>query len=56
MQERVNVCRFWDPESGLWLLLLLQWEMNTEFVKARVQRVTVRNKVHGDVTMWAAAY
>ncbi|XP_025764923.1 uncharacterized protein LOC112847430 [Oreochromis niloticus] len=40
LQERVNVCRFWDPESGLWLLLLLQWEMNTEFVKARVQRVT----------------
>ncbi|XP_040895119.1 kinesin-like protein KIN-14S [Toxotes jaculatrix] len=38
-EERVNVCRFWDPQSGIWLLLPLQWEMNVEFVKARVQRV-----------------
>ncbi|XP_069018359.1 uncharacterized protein [Embiotoca jacksoni] len=38
-EERVNVCRFWDPYSGVWLLLPLQWEMNVEFVKARVQRV-----------------
>ncbi|KAG7235908.1 hypothetical protein INR49_001888, partial [Caranx melampygus] len=38
-EERVNVCRFWDPQSGVWLLLPLQWEMNVEFVKARVQRV-----------------
>ncbi|XP_022620266.1 kinesin-like protein KIN-14E [Seriola dumerili] len=38
-EERVNVCRFWDPQSGVWLLLPLQWEINVEFVKARVQRV-----------------
>ncbi|XP_029378202.1 kinesin-like protein KIN-14E [Echeneis naucrates] len=38
-QERLNVCRFWDPESGVWLLLPLQWEVNVEFVKAQVQRV-----------------
>uniref|UniRef100_UPI0037E989DF uncharacterized protein n=1 Tax=Semicossyphus pulcher TaxID=241346 RepID=UPI0037E989DF len=38
-EERVNVCRFWDPHSGLWLLLPLQWEINVEFVKDRVQRV-----------------
>ncbi|KAE8295890.1 Kinesin-like protein KIFC3 [Larimichthys crocea] len=38
-EERVNVCRFWDPHSGVWLLLPLQWEINVEFVKARVQRV-----------------
>ncbi|GLD53280.1 kinesin-like protein KIFC3 isoform X2 [Lates japonicus] len=38
-EERVNICRFWDPLSGVWLLLPLQWEMNVEFVKARVQRV-----------------
>ncbi|XP_076588125.1 uncharacterized protein LOC143321584 [Chaetodon auriga] len=38
-EERVNICRFWDPHSGIWLLLPLQWEMDVEFVKARVQRV-----------------
>ncbi|XP_047451856.1 kinesin-like protein KIN-14E [Mugil cephalus] len=38
-EERVNICRFWDPQSGIWLLLPLQWEMNVEFVKARVQQV-----------------
>ncbi|XP_055078518.1 kinesin-like protein KIFC3 [Periophthalmus magnuspinnatus] len=38
-EERVNVCRFWDPQSGLWLILPLQWELNLDFVKARVQQV-----------------
>ncbi|XP_008286041.1 kinesin-like protein KIFC3 [Stegastes partitus] len=38
-QERVNICRFWDPQSGVWLLLPLQWEMDGEFAKVRVQRV-----------------
>ncbi|XP_068168745.1 kinesin-like protein klp-3 [Antennarius striatus] len=38
-EERVNICRFWDPQSGVWLLLPLQWEVNVEFVKARVQQV-----------------
>lgn len=42
LQERVNTCRFWDPQSGVWLLLPLQWEVNVDFVKARVQRVMVR--------------
>ncbi|KAJ0069810.1 hypothetical protein NL108_014744 [Boleophthalmus pectinirostris] len=40
-EERVNVCRFWDPQSGLWLILPLQWELNLDFVKARVQQVMV---------------
>ncbi|XP_034033023.1 uncharacterized protein LOC117516215 [Thalassophryne amazonica] len=39
-EEKVNICRFWDPHSGVWLLLPLQWEMNVDFVKARVQQVT----------------
>ncbi|XP_042268764.1 kinesin-like protein KIN-14E isoform X1 [Thunnus maccoyii] len=38
-EERVNICRFWDLQAGVWLLLPLQWEMNVEFVQARVQRV-----------------
>ncbi|XP_056907000.1 uncharacterized protein LOC130535759 isoform X2 [Takifugu flavidus] len=38
-EERVNTCRFWDPQSGVWLMLPLQWEVNMDFVKARVQRV-----------------
>ncbi|XP_058501500.1 uncharacterized protein LOC131470028, partial [Solea solea] len=38
-EERLNVCRFWDPHSGVWLLLPLQWEMNVNFVKSRIQRV-----------------
>ncbi|XP_061669511.1 uncharacterized protein LOC133497545 [Syngnathoides biaculeatus] len=39
-EEKLNVCRFWDPQSGVWLLLPLQWEMNVDFVQSRVQRVT----------------
>ncbi|CAN9498818.1 unnamed protein product [Ophioblennius macclurei] len=38
-EERVNICRFWDPQSGVWLLLPLQWEMNVDFVEARVRQV-----------------
>ncbi|XP_056138323.1 kinesin-like protein KIFC3 [Lampris incognitus] len=38
-EERVNVCRYFDPQSGLWLLLPLQWEMNIDFVKPRVKHV-----------------
>ncbi|XP_072290517.1 uncharacterized protein [Eucyclogobius newberryi] len=38
-EERVNVCRFWDPQAGLWLILPLQWELHLDFVKARVQQV-----------------
>ncbi|KAF7646422.1 hypothetical protein LDENG_00188130 [Lucifuga dentata] len=41
-EEKLNVCRFWDPQSGVWLLLPLQWEMNVDFVKERVQRVTAK--------------
>ncbi|CAL1594262.1 unnamed protein product [Knipowitschia caucasica] len=32
-EERVNVCRFWDPQAGIWLLLPLQWELNLDFVQ-----------------------
>ncbi|XP_054633323.1 uncharacterized protein LOC129181759 [Dunckerocampus dactyliophorus] len=38
-EEKVNVCRFWDPQSGVWLLLPLQWEMNVDFVQNRIQQV-----------------
>ncbi|KAK7891253.1 hypothetical protein WMY93_023216 [Mugilogobius chulae] len=38
-EEKVNVCRFWDPQAGLWLILPLQWELNLDFVKDRVQQV-----------------
>ncbi|XP_057692630.1 uncharacterized protein LOC130916154 isoform X2 [Corythoichthys intestinalis] len=39
-EERLNVCRFWDPHSGMWLLLPLQWEMNVDFVQSRIHRIT----------------
>ncbi|XP_028307269.1 kinesin-like protein KIN-14E [Gouania willdenowi] len=38
-EERLNICRFWEPQAGVWLLLPLQWEMNIEFIKARIERV-----------------
>ncbi|XP_061780252.1 uncharacterized protein [Nerophis lumbriciformis] len=38
-EEKMNVCRFWDPQSGVWLLVPLQWEMNVEFVQNRIQTV-----------------
>ncbi|CAL8260155.1 unnamed protein product [Merluccius merluccius] len=38
-EERANVCRYFEPQSGLWLLLPLQWEMNMDFTKERLQRV-----------------
>ncbi|XP_077566375.1 uncharacterized protein LOC144182352 [Stigmatopora nigra] len=39
-EERLNVCRFWDPHSGVWLMLPLQWEMNVDFVQSRIHRIT----------------
>ncbi|KAJ8411274.1 hypothetical protein AAFF_G00172800 [Aldrovandia affinis] len=38
-EEKANMCRYFDPQSGLWLLLPLQWEMNIEFVRTRIQQV-----------------
>lgn len=42
LQERVNICRFWEPQSAVWLPLPLQWELHVDFVQAGVQRVMVR--------------
>ncbi|KAG9342286.1 hypothetical protein JZ751_016788, partial [Albula glossodonta] len=38
-EEKANMCRYFDAQSGLWLLLPLQWEMNIEFVRTRIQQV-----------------
>ncbi|XP_030072175.1 kinesin-like protein klp-3 [Microcaecilia unicolor] len=38
-EERTNVCKYFDSHSGAWLILPLQWEMNLDFVKYRVQQV-----------------
>ncbi|XP_035257261.1 kinesin-like protein KIN-14R isoform X2 [Anguilla anguilla] len=38
-EEKANVCRYFDAQSGLWLLLPLQWEMNIDFVRIRIQQV-----------------
>ncbi|XP_061085066.1 kinesin-like protein KIFC3 [Conger conger] len=38
-EEKANTCRYFDPQTGLWLLMPLQWEMDVEFVRTRVQRV-----------------
>ncbi|KAI1882229.1 hypothetical protein AGOR_G00248540 [Albula goreensis] len=38
-EEKANVCRYFDAQSGLWLLLPLQWEMNIEFVRTRIQQI-----------------
>ncbi|XP_063053878.1 kinesin-like protein klp-3 [Engraulis encrasicolus] len=38
-KERVNICRYYDIQSGLWLLLPLEWEMNIEFVKQCVKQI-----------------
>lgn len=42
IQEKINICRYYDSQSGLWLLLPLQWEMDIDFVKQRVQRIMVK--------------
>ncbi|KAL2093274.1 hypothetical protein ACEWY4_010586 [Coilia grayii] len=38
-EERVNICRYYDIQSGLWLLLPLEWEMNIDFVKECVKKI-----------------
>ncbi|KAJ8373737.1 hypothetical protein SKAU_G00043170 [Synaphobranchus kaupii] len=38
-EEKANTCRYFDAQSGQWLLLPLQWEMNIEFVRIRIQQV-----------------
>ncbi|XP_062403815.1 kinesin-like protein klp-3 [Sardina pilchardus] len=38
-EEKVNICRYYDIQSGLWLLLPLQWEMDIDFVKQSVKRI-----------------
>ncbi|XP_036423843.1 kinesin-like protein KIN-14R [Colossoma macropomum] len=38
-EERINICRYFDAQTGLWLLLPLHWEMDVDFVRYRVQQV-----------------
>lgn len=38
-EERMNVCKYYDSDSGAWLILPLLWEMNLDFVLHRVQQV-----------------
>ncbi|XP_029472795.1 kinesin-like protein klp-3 [Rhinatrema bivittatum] len=38
-EERTNVCKYFDNNSGAWLILPLQWEINLDFIKYRVQQV-----------------
>ncbi|XP_068132605.1 uncharacterized protein [Hyperolius riggenbachi] len=38
-EERVNVCKYYDSDSGAWLILPLLWEMNLDFIHHRVQQV-----------------
>ncbi|KAI4880694.1 hypothetical protein NFI96_018426, partial [Prochilodus magdalenae] len=37
--ERINIWRYFDAPTGLWLLLPLHWEMDVDFVRHRVQQV-----------------
>ncbi|XP_051886393.1 uncharacterized protein LOC127578424 [Pristis pectinata] len=38
-EERTNVCKYFDTDCGAWLILPLQWEMNLDFIKKRVEQV-----------------
>ncbi|KAG8439781.1 hypothetical protein GDO86_005810 [Hymenochirus boettgeri] len=38
-EERINVCRYFDSETGVWLILPLLWEMNLDFTARCVQQV-----------------
>nr|DBA31208.1 TPA: hypothetical protein GDO54_007091 [Pyxicephalus adspersus] len=38
-EERMNVCKYYDSDSGAWLILPLLWEMNLDFILHRVQQV-----------------
>ncbi|XP_076879029.1 kinesin-like protein klp-3 [Brachyhypopomus gauderio] len=38
-EERISICRYFDAQSGMWLLLPLHWEMDTDFVRHKVQQV-----------------
>ncbi|XP_063302952.1 uncharacterized protein LOC134602220 [Pelobates fuscus] len=38
-EERTNVCKYFDSDSGAWLILPLLWEANMDFIKHRVEQV-----------------
>ncbi|KAK1166865.1 kinesin-like protein KIFC3 isoform X1 [Acipenser oxyrinchus oxyrinchus] len=38
-EDRVNICKYFHSDSGTWLVLPLQWEMNIDFIKRRVRQV-----------------
>ncbi|XP_053318937.1 kinesin-like protein KIFC3 [Spea bombifrons] len=38
-EERTNVCKYFDSDSGAWLILPMLWEMNLDFITQRVQQV-----------------
>ncbi|XP_078077234.1 uncharacterized protein LOC144499053 [Mustelus asterias] len=39
-EEKTNVCKYFDTDCGAWLILPLQWEMNLDFIRRRVEQVT----------------
>ncbi|XP_072913805.1 kinesin-like protein klp-3 [Hemitrygon akajei] len=41
-EERTKVCKYFDTDCGAWLILPLQWEMNLDFIKKRVEQVQER--------------
>uniref|UniRef100_UPI00398E4D7C kinesin-like protein klp-3 n=1 Tax=Pristiophorus japonicus TaxID=55135 RepID=UPI00398E4D7C len=42
-EERTNVCKYFDTDCGAWLILPLQWEMNLDFIRSRVDQVKHSN-------------
>ncbi|MEE6480891.1 hypothetical protein FKM82_012699 [Ascaphus truei] len=38
-EERTNVCKYFDSDSGAWLILPLQWEIYLDFITHRIQQV-----------------
>ncbi|XP_078511766.1 uncharacterized protein LOC144770857 [Lissotriton helveticus] len=54
-EGRTNVCKYFDDNSGAWLILPLDWEMNLNFVKQRIQQVKSALPVITDYKEVAAA-
>ncbi|XP_038637274.1 kinesin-like protein KIFC3 [Scyliorhinus canicula] len=38
-EEKTNICKYFDVDCGAWLILPLQWEMNLDFIRKRVEQV-----------------
>ncbi|XP_022539894.2 uncharacterized protein LOC111195800 [Astyanax mexicanus] len=38
-EDRINICKYYDARTGLWLPMPLNWEMKIDFVRHRIQQV-----------------